>query len=291
MGKARVTRYARILNSESELDSFLEDATLGKLLGLYRYAILEPGKSSGQTGSEPEGPAVDTNKSGQETGQEIRERLRDSIIDELMNRRYRVDHREHHAMIHYLSDLGFEVVHLPTGSGDISSERVSIERKEDDLLPSLFDDRRLRQLGAMREDAEFSYLLVTKSYREIKLGLRERQVSERVFLSFIASLCAIGYPPLFIDDKYDASLLMKKVIDKIEDDKPRVYVPRPNSPTKNEYRNALFEGLPSVGPKMRRKLTKVYPTVSSLCKATVEDLMEIEGIGKRTAERIVEVLS
>ena len=45
---------------------------------------------------------------------------------------------------------------------------ISIERKEDDFMDSLFDDRWLRQLGAMREEAEYSYLVVTKSYEAIK---------------------------------------------------------------------------------------------------------------------------
>lgn len=117
-----------------------------------------------------------------------------AIINEMLDRQQKVDHREHWVIAEYLNNLGFEIVHLNTGSGDISTRSVSVERKEDDFLPSLFDDRRLRQLGAMREEAEFSYLVVTKSYEDIKMDVMSRDVNERILLGYIASLCAVGYP-------------------------------------------------------------------------------------------------
>tara|TARA_R110002050_G_scaffold7274_2_gene28431 strand:+ start:36150 stop:36977 length:828 start_codon:yes stop_codon:yes gene_type:complete len=271
----RTTKYHRVIETQNDIDKFLDSALLGQLLGFLKFLTAEP---------VDEGVGVNRHD-------ELISRVKNMIIEEMLSRQMRVDHREHHIMLSYLSDLGFEVVHLNTGDGDVASTRVSIERKEDDLVPSLFDDRRLRQLGAMREEAEFSYLIVTKSYEEVKLGLRDRQVSERLLVSFIASLCAVGYPPIFIADKYDASLLMKKIVDKLEDDKPRIYVPKPKAPTPIEYRNAIIESLPKVGGKTRRKITKVFPSIGALSQASIEDLMKIEGIGKSTAEKIVKVLS
>lgn len=264
---ARTTRYKKVVEDPDLLEDFIDHGNLGQMLGLLRWLTAERVESEAI-------PVV-----------------KERIIQEMLGRHRRVDHREHYTMLSYLGDLGFEVVHLDTGQGDVATRRVSIERKEDDLIPSLFDDRRLRQLGAMREEAEFSYLIVTKSYDEIKASLRDRKVSERTFISFIASLMAVGYPPVFISDRYDASLLMQKVVDKIEDDNHRLYVPRPKSPKPSEYRNALMEGLPNVGPKTRRKLTAIYPTIASLCQASVEELSEVEGIGAATAQKIVDALS
>ena len=213
-----------------------------------------------------------------------------AIIQELLDRQQKVDHREHWVIAEYLNNLGFEIVHLETGKGDISTRRVSVERKEDDFLPSLFDDRRLRQLGSMREEAEFSYLLVTKSYNEIKADMMMRDVNERVLLGYIASLCAVGYPPLFIPDKHDAAELITRIVEKVEDDDPRVYVPRPKGAKATDFRNAIVESLPKIGTKTRRKIIAVYPSIADLCTASVDDLMEIEGIGKKTAEKIYQCL-
>ena len=213
-----------------------------------------------------------------------------AIINEMLDRQQKVDHREHWVIAEYLNNLGFEIVHLNTGSGDISTRSVSVERKEDDFLPSLFDDRRLRQLGAMREEAEFSYLIITKSYSEIKEDVMMRDVNERILLGYIASLCAVGYPPLFIPDKHDAAQLIKRLVDKIEDDDPRVYVPRPKGAKPSDYRNAMIEALPKIGTKTRRRLVEVFPNFASLANASVEEIMAIDGIGKKTAEKIHRIL-
>jgi len=256
---------------------FVDHASLGKLLGFYRYLNDNLDDLMGD---------VDLNIDVYD----LHDSLGRRILTDLLGRHKRVDHREHWAMFSYLSDLGFEIVQLPTGEGDIASNRVKIERKEDDLLPSLFDDRRLRQLGAMREEAEFSYLIVTKSYREIRDGARERGISDKILLGFVASLCAIGYPPIFIGDRYDASQLIHKVVEKIEDDRPRLFVPRPKSPDPIEYRNAMIESLPKIGSKIRRRITNVFPSIQDLSAASIEDLQKIEGVGEATAKRIHEIM-
>jgi len=280
MGASKKTRYGDLLENSDALSEFFSTANLGKKLGFYRHLTHLVEK---EEDFEKLLTAIDP--------YDLREKLGKSIIDEMVGRHLRIDHREHWAMLGYLGDLGFEIVHLDTGTGDVASKRVSIERKEDDLVPSLFDDRRLRQLGAMREEAEFSYLVVTKSYSEIKAGLAERDICDTVFISFIASLCAVGYPPVFIDDRFDGSALMGKIISKIEDDKHRLYIPRPRGAKPSDYRNALIEALPKVGLKTRRKLVERFGSVANLSQASVDELASIEGIGKVTAQRIFDSLN
>lgn len=212
------------------------------------------------------------------------------IIGEMLHRQKRVDHREHIKMLDFLSDLGFEVVHLNTAAGYITLPRVSIERKEDDLISSLFDDRRLRQLGAMREEAEHSFLIVTKSFEMVRRDAQQRGLSVRTLIGYIASLCAVGYPPLFIANKKEAATLMSRIVNKIEDDVPRVYVPRPKAPDATEYRNAIIEALPGIGLKTRRLLVEEFGTLAGLCSASAEDIAGIKGIGQATADRVFEIL-
>ena len=212
------------------------------------------------------------------------------IIGEMLHRQKRVDHREHIKMLDFLSDLGFEVVHLNTGEGDVASRRVSIERKEDDLISSLFDDRRLRQLGAMREEAEHSFLIVTKSFEMVRRDAQRRGLSVRTLIGYIASLCAVGYPPLFIANKKEEATLMSRIVNKIEDDVPRIYVPRPKAPDASEYRNAIIEALPGIGLKTRRLLVEEFGSLAGLCSASPEDIAGVKGIGQATADRVFEIL-
>jgi len=260
----RIKRLDLMVNDPEQVNEVIERGTLGNLLGLLRRMDDDHAQ---------------------------RQAVSEAILTNLLSRHRRIDHREHPIMIGYFSELGFEVAHLNTGDGDMkTSGGISVERKEDDFMDSLFDDRWLRQLGAMREEAEWSYLIVTKSYGAIKNEVSERGVSEQVLTGFIAALCAVGYPPVFIDDRWDAAVITRKIMDKIEDDTTRLYVPRPRSPKASEYRNALIEALPKVGIKTRRRIVESFPSMAALCGASVDDLTAIEGIGKKTAERIHEIL-
>ena len=117
----RIKRMDLIKDDPAKVSDLLEKGTLGNKLALLRV-MEEDNIMRGVVG--------------------------ENILNELLSRRRRIDHREHPLMVAYFSQLGFEVVHLKTGEGDMAGKSVSVERKEDDFMDSLFDDRRLRQLGA-----------------------------------------------------------------------------------------------------------------------------------------------
>ena len=286
MSKERVTKRKNLLNEPDEIERRIERGTKAERFSLIR-SILESLELQSEDlllgiGFDMTTPFA--------TAQNARNLAVLAVVEEL-GRMKRIDHREHWLMRQYMADLGFEIVHLNTGDGDVASNKVSIERKEDDLLPSLFDQRRLRQLSAMREEAEHSFVVVTKSWDEIKNDAAAKGMSVRTLIGYIASLCAVGYPPVFMNDRFDASFLMERIVEKIEDDHHRLFVARPKKAKPEDYRNALLEGLPKVGQQTRRRLVKEFGSLVALANASVEDLMEVEGIGKATAERIHSVFN
>lgn len=276
MAKERVHRKKDLLADDDEVQRRLTSGNRAERLSLIRIWL----ESEGLTPADIE-PDIE----GEMNAERIQELAVALLVDDL-NKLKRIDHREHWLMRQYLAELGFEIVHLNTGSGDVASRKVSIERKEDDLLPSLFDQRRLRQLSAMREEAEHSFLVITKDWEDIKVEAGKKGMSIRTLLGYIASLCAVGYPPVFMPDKYDASDLIERIVDKIEDDNHRLFVARPSKAKPQAYRDALIEGLPKVGASTRRKLVAKFKTLADLTQASVEDLMEVDGVGKVLAERI-----
>ena len=284
MSKERISKRKNLLNEPDEIERRIERGTKAERFSLIR-SILENLDLTVQSLVED----IEFNTENFATVANAKNLALLSVVEELQ-RMKRVDHREHWLMRQYMADLGFEIVHLNTGDGDVASNKVSIERKEDDLLPSLFDQRRLRQLSAMREEAEHSFVVVTKSWDEIKNDASSKGMSVRTLIGYIASLCAVGYPPVFMNDRYDAAFLMERIVEKIEDDQHRLFVARPKKANPEDYRNALVEGLPKVGQQTRRRLVKEFGSLASLANASVEDLMNVEGIGKATAERIHSVL-
>ena len=109
----RKTRYGRLLDDRSELIDFLDSASLGQLLGFSRFLTVELVEVNTQSLSIS--PSSD----------EIFPLVNQMILNELFSRHRRVDHREHKEMLTYLSELGFEIVSLDTGKGDVSTRTVS----------------------------------------------------------------------------------------------------------------------------------------------------------------------
>ena len=122
------------------------------------------------------------------------------------------------------------------------------------------------------------------------MATRRAGLSDHVFHGFVASMCVSGYPPIFIERKKDAAAIIASIVRKSHDDKSRFHLPMPSKATLDDYRNAIYEALPRVGDKIRRRLRKRFPTPAQLCSATKEELMKVDGVGENIAEGIMEVL-
>lgn len=269
--RARGFKAKEILADEDAFAKQIKKGRLGNLLALLRWATkVDPLVTNGEG-------RVDS--------------LLKAIGQYHLDHPMRVDHREHWTMVEWARELGWEVSHLETGSGDYRSERVAFERKEGDFSPSVYDRRLARQLTAMREAAEFSFLVITRSWEDVKEDLAKRGVSEEVLIGIVASCCVSGYPPLFIPNGFDATRLMQRIALKADDDRHRLYVPRPSKPEPKGYAVAMIEALPGVGKVMAKKLLKHFGSVRMLTDASEEDLMQVAGIGSTLSQRILEVLN
>ena len=52
----------------------------------------------------------------------------------------------------------------------------------------------------------------------------------------------------------------------------------------------MLQGLPNVGPKLANRFLKHFKSVSKVLNASVQELINVEGVGEVTAEKIREVL-
>ena len=269
--RARSFKAREVLADDTHFEKEIKKGRLGTLLSLLRVAV---GSNAAVIGSNEK---IDT--------------LLMRIAQYPLDNPLRVDHREHWTMVEWARDLGWEVSHLDTGSGDYNSKRVSFERKESDFSPSVYDRRLSRQLTAMREEAEFSFLIITRTWLEVKQDLASRGVSEEVLIGIVASCCLAGYPPIFVGDGYDATRLMQRISRKAGEDKHRIYVPKPEAPSPSEYAIALVEALPGVGRTRAKMLLKHFGSVQNIANADAEELCTIKGIGIGSAEKILSVFT
>ncbi len=184
--------------------------------------------------------------------------------------------------------------------GDYRHNKILIEHKSlSDFGGSVMDGRIFQQaqdlLHCMSLDSEVrGYILISGNISDIiKLSyLSEDKKTMYPFklspmIAAAASLNRIGIPTIFLGDQYCFINFMIDLFIKYYDGKIREYSPvrKPQ-----EFDDIVLSNYCSlVGEKTAKKLILKFPYPKLLYNATKEQLLEVEGIGKETADFIINV--
>ena len=99
-------------------------------------------------------------------------------------------------------------------------------------------------------------------------------------------------PVFYAHDVSWTIALMKCWHNKLGSAGPKHIRIRPRPKLRDEqFPRYLTEGLPGVGPAMAKKLLTRFITFKAIVNATEEELIEIDGMGKKTATAIVDVIN
>lgn len=170
----------------------------------------------------------------------------------------------------------------------VASDRVAVERKtSDDFEASLMDGRLFTQIRALK-DAYPNPILVVEG------GFSASRISPEALLGAIASLAAdYRVPVVTTKDAAETARLLAALAKREQKDERRAIAIRhgKGALTDEDRLRFLVEGLPEVSAVLARRLLARFGTVRALANATVEELREVEGIGKQRAADIVRVLT
>ena len=201
-----------------------------------------------------------------------------------------VDYREKSSgLIDLLKNEGAFVDVKKVSYGDyIINETVTIERKTArDFLISIIDGRLFNQLSNMKKFCTNPILLIEGNPYNTDLKFDRRAIK-----GALISAETIWYIPVLFsrskEDTKDIFMLIGNQIESYIDVVPLHVGYRPKRlKSKQLY---LLQGLPQIGPMLAKRLLKHFKSVSNAMNASVQDLTEIDGIGKVSAEKIREVL-
>lgn len=90
----------------------------------------------------------------------------------------------------------------------------------------------------------------------------------------------------------DTAAMIKRIASREQKgERPTIQLRTEKKPV-NLWEQQLFiiESLPNIGPVSAKKLLEHFGTVSNVLNASEDELQEVEGIGKKTAENIRKVL-
>jgi len=176
---------------------------------------------------------------------------------------------------------------------------VGIERKSPaDFVGSICGSGKLKQqLHELRGNFEHAFLFV-EGYDGILDCIQQNpQIHPHTILGTYASVLAHSNVPIcFVGDFYVHTVLL--TIEKFYDGKDikyqKEYTPVRRSITKGDHQMNIVRALPRIGVSDGKKLLLHYDnSIYRLVRDAVENnekLLEVDGIGKKTAKNIKEVL-
>jgi len=195
------------------------------------------------------------------------------------------------------SGLGVHLEHAPSLSvmyaelpvGDIIiADNVCIERKEaTDFVQSILDRRLFSQIAQMKASYERSYIIIEGDPFSTYSAISPDAI--RGALSWMTVI--EGIPLVQTEDVRDTAdwiiVMTRHAQEGLGYDIPlRCAKPKDLS----WISQFIVEGLPSVGATGAKKLLHHFGSVAKVMSATQAELEKVDGIGKKTAERIREAI-
>lgn len=183
------------------------------------------------------------------------------------------------------SEISFKTLHV----GDyVASDRICVERKTvSDFESSVMNGRLFEQLERLREHYDFPILILEGDGEGFKL-------KKNVINGTIASIYVdYSIPVMISDGPSDTAELIFDIAKREQGGKVREPSLKgaAHAYTSEQFKEYVIGNLPGVGPKLSRSLLKHFGTVKQIANASIEQLMDVEKIGKKKAGHIHEIMN
>jgi len=199
------------------------------------------------------------------------------------------DREKSSGLIELLVNKGVEVTvqHLSCCDYIINNE-IAIERKTGkDFLISIVDGRLFRQAKAMKNSLPRPVFLIEGNPFHVDMSFTPESIR-----GVILSIQVIWYIPVLFSKSKEDTCRIFKILGKQEQVQTNLLTLRHGYRPKKLITRQLhiIQGLPNVGPLLAKRLLLYFGSVRKVMMADIDTLSTIEGIGKKKAERICDVL-
>lgn len=201
-----------------------------------------------------------------------------------------VDHREYRSgVVRELSRRGATVQAEQLATADyMLSRRVAVERKAvDDFLQSMVDGRLFGQMRQLR--AYLRPLLIVEGENLTT----SRNIPRAAIYGAMASILVdFGIPILTTKDEAETADVLFSIAKREQSDSKRDIAVRHDkvSMSDDERLRFIVEGLPGVSAVLAKRLLDRFGTIHALVNASRAELMEVDGVGSKTADEILRLV-
>ena len=209
-----------------------------------------------------------------------------------------VDERETRSKVYQLlQKMDIPITTKQLEIGDYIIGKVCIERKEiNDYVGSLISGRLHTQLYHMSYHYPISILLIEGYIDEV---LMYRKIKKEQYISSLTGTLYKRAPDgaqgvinlVMLSSPYDTALFLKYLHEKVENDEPRLprFAKRKAESDKDAAIRVLAM-LPGISEVRAERMLEHFGSLYRIFNANVNDLTQVEGIGKKTAEKIYNLI-
>lgn len=201
-----------------------------------------------------------------------------------------VDNRERNLeILDTLSSAGVDLSFAQLPVGDyIVSERMCIERKTvGDFENSIIDNRLFEQLERLRSSFEKPILI-------LEGGDSDHRLTNNVIIGTMIKLYTdYNVQVIRSRDAAETAAILSKFADREQNSdkkKPRVLGIK-KAYTTYQWQILILSSMPGIGPELAHRLLAHFKTLKRLANADIDELMEVEKIGKKKAKGIHDILN
>ncbi|MBI2651253.1 DEAD/DEAH box helicase [Candidatus Woesearchaeota archaeon] len=172
----------------------------------------------------------------------------------------------------------------------ILSSRVGVELKTvEDFVQSIIDGRLLEQIRNLKNNFE-KPLLIIEGIEDI---YSVRNVHANAIRGMLAAI-TVGYgvPILYTKNFRDTATLIKIIAKREQEETSKDFLlhPQKKALSLNEQQEYIISSLPGIGAALSKPLLKQFKSVKNVINAERKELENVEGIGKKTAKKIKDVV-
>ena len=192
-------------------------------------------------------------------------------------------------VIRHLSEMEIDVKVQSMAVADYQvSDEVAIERKTTkDFIDSIIDKRLFKQAKELSE--EFKRPLMILEGDDLYAGM----VNPNAIRGSIASIALdFGISIIPTRNAQDTAAMIKRIAIREQSGERTPITVRTDKKPVSLLEQQLFiiESLPNIGPVNAKNLLQHFGSVANVINASASELQEVEGIGKKTAENIRNVI-
>ena len=213
----------------------------------------------------------------------------DRFVDQGL--KIKIDYREKGSkVIKKLIDMNVIIELEKLEIGDyIINNKIGIEYKNSgDFIDSLIDGRLLNQVRLLK--INFERPLVVVEGPDI---YSVRKVHPNAIQGLLLAIqVGFGVPIIFTRSPNESAELIYNILKREDTDKKSHSLVFDKKPLSNkELAEFIVGSLPGIGPSLAKELLKRFGSIKALANADIEDLKEVNKVGKKIAKKINEIIN